>query len=180
MLEALERISSKEKMAEKRGDRSLSAHVSDMKGNRDEKKSSTHVSWNTEERNKALGASRRVELPELDLNKNIGEFYHWIEEAESYSEFMMLSMKPKKKQRKMLLKHLNPVLRKMMEESIKESDDFNDGLYKLKKIFNERNPLQTKRWKHMKLRQKTGEDFFKWKKTTLYQFSRCEDGGNKY
>ena len=127
MLEALEKISSEEKMTEKRCDRSLSAHVSDMKGNRDEKNSSTHVSWNTEERYRALGASRRMELPELDLNKNIGEFYHWIEEAESYSEFMALSMKPKKKQQKTLLKHLNPVLRKMVEESFKESDDFNDG-----------------------------------------------------
>merc|ERR1712105_400527 len=104
------------------------------------------------------------------MNRNIREFYQWIEEAESYSEFMMLSMKPKKKQRKMLLKHLNPVLRKMMEESIKESDDFNDGLYKLKKIFNERNPLQSKRWKHMKLRQKAGEDFFKWQERHFNSF----------
>ena len=42
MLEALEKISSKEKMAEKSCDRSLSAHVSDIKGNRDEKNSSIH------------------------------------------------------------------------------------------------------------------------------------------
>merc|ERR1712015_219470 len=141
-----------------------------MKDNRDEKRSSTHVSWDTKERNETSCASRRMELPELNLNKSIREFYQWMEEAESYSEFMSLSMKPKKKQMKMLLKHLNPVLREMIEKSIKESDDFEDGLIKLERIFNERNPLQSKRWKHMKLRQKAGEDFFKWRERHLNSF----------
>ena len=127
MPEALEKISSEEKMTEKKGNRSLSAQMSELRGNRDDKNSSTHVSRNTEERNKTPGVSWRVELPELDLTKDIEEFYHWIEEAERYSEIMMLSMKPKKQQQKVLLKQLNPELRKKMEESVGEKDDFNDG-----------------------------------------------------
>ena len=55
------------KMAGKRSDRKLSAHVSDIKCNRDDRRSSTNVLWNTEGRNKVTGASKRVELPELDL-----------------------------------------------------------------------------------------------------------------
>ena len=62
MLEALEKISSTEKMAERNCDKSLSAHERDVKGNKDGMNSSTKVLWNTEERHRALGASRRMEL----------------------------------------------------------------------------------------------------------------------
>ena len=98
MLEALEKISSEEKMTERRCDRSLSAHAFDekSKNNRCDRSSSTHVSWKMSEGNTTPNVLTGVELPELNLTKSIGEFYHWIEQAERYSEIMLMNMKPKR------------------------------------------------------------------------------------
>ena len=107
MLGALEKMSSEKKMTEKRCDKNLLAHVSaeENKNNKRGRSSSTNKSMKMNEGDINPNVLTGVELSELSLTKNIGEFYHWIEQAEKYSRIMLVNTKPKWIQIQLLLKY---------------------------------------------------------------------------
>ena len=104
-----------------------------------------------------------IKLVKLTLNMNIGEFYRWVTQAEFYADAYLVHDKPKKIQQQTLLQHLDLTLSNMISTVLTDESDFKEGLERLREIFDETYPLYTRRWRHVRMKQKPDEDFLAWK-----------------
>ena len=104
-----------------------------------------------------------VKLSKLSLNLNMAEFIRWVIQAEFYADAYLVHDKLKKIQQQMLLQHLDLTLQNMLSIMLTDQSDFKEGLERLKEIFDNTYPLYTRRWRHMRMKQKQDEDFLAWK-----------------
>ena len=115
-----------------------------------------------------------VELVKLTLDTDINEFFCWVKKAEFYADAYLVHEKPRRIQQQMLLQHLDLGLSKMVTIMLTDGSDFKEGLERLKEIFDSIYPLYTRRWRHVKLKQKPEEDFLAWKARHYVSFCNAK------